>query len=174
MEFPRTLLFAAISIVATVSVAHAQAGLNDLEIAHAAYTADLIDIEYAKIALSKTKSADVKTFAELMIRDHTAVNEGAGKLLKKLNVEAKNNDFSKTLRAGADKKEAELKALNGEAFDRAYAANELAYHQTVNKIVGEIWLPAIQNAELKTFLGQALATFKVHEDHAGHMVTTLK
>ena len=174
MEFPRTLLFAAISIVATVSVAHAQAGLNDLEIAHAAYTADTIDIAYAKIALAKTKSAEVKAFAELMIRDHTAVNEGAGKLLKKLNVEAKNNDFSKTLRAGADKKEAELKALNGEAFDRAYAANELAYHQTVNKIVGEIWLPAIQNAELKTFLGQALATFKIHEDHAGHMVTALK
>jgi putative membrane protein len=174
MTYPKTILFAAISIVATVSVAHAQAGLNDLEVAHAAYTADLIDIEYAKIALAKTKSAEVKTFAELMIRDHTAVNEGAGKLLKKLNVEAKNNDFSKTLRAGADKKEAELKALNGEAFDRAYAANELAYHQTVNKIVGEIWLPAIQNAELKTFLGQALATFKVHEDHAGHMVTALK
>ncbi len=174
MTFPKTILFAAISIVATVSVAHAQAGLNDLEVAHAAYTADLIDIEYAKIALAKTKSAEVKTFAELMIRDHTAVNEGAGKLLKKLNVEAKNNDFSKTLRAGADKKEAELKALNGEAFDRAYAANELAYHQTVNKIVGEIWLPAIQNAELKTFLGQALATFKIHEDHAGHMVTALK
>ena len=174
MTLPKTILFAAISIVATVSVAHAQAGLNDLEIAHAAYTADLIDIEYAKIALSKTKSADVKTFAELMIRDHTAVNEGAGKLLKKLNVEAKGNDFSKSLRAGAAKKEAELKALNGEAFDRAYAANELAYHQTVNKIVGEIWLPAIQNAELKTFLGQALATFKIHEDHAGHMVTALK
>jgi putative membrane protein len=167
MTFPKTILFAAISIVATVSVAHAQAGLNDLEIAHAAYTADLIDIEYAKIA-------EVKTFAELMIRDHTAVNEGAGKLLKKLNVEAKDNDFSKSLRAGADKKEAELKALNGEAFDRAYAANELAYHQTVNKVVGEIWLPAVQNAELKTFLGQALTTFKVHEDHAGHMVTTLK
>ena len=174
MTYPKTILFAAISIVATVSVAHAQAGLNDLEVAHAAYTADLIDIEYAKIALAKTKSAEVKTFAELMIRDHAAVNEGAGKLLKKLNVEAKNNDFSKTLRAGADKKEAELKALNGEAFDRAYAANELAYHQTVNKIVGEIWLPAIQNAELKTFLGQALATFKIHEDHAGHMVTALK
>jgi putative membrane protein len=174
MTFPKTILFAAISIVATVSVAHAQAGLNDLEIAHAAYTADVIDIEYAKIALSKTKSADVKTFAELMIRDHTAVNEGAGKLLKKLNVEAKDNDFSKSLRAGADKKEAELKALNGEAFDRAYAANELAYHQTVNKVVGEVWLPTVQNAELKTFLGQALTTFKVHEDHAGHMVTALK
>jgi len=174
MKFPRTVLFAAISIVATASVARAQAGMNDLEIAHAAYTADLIDIEYAKIALSKTKSAEVKTFAELMIRDHAAVNEGAGKLLKKLNVEAKDNDFSKGLRAGADKKEAELKALNGEAFDRAYAANELAYHQTVNKVVGEIWLPAVQNAELKTFLDQALTTFKAHEAHAGHMVTTLK
>jgi len=148
--------------------------LNDLEVAHSAYIADVIDIEYARIALAKTENAEVKEFAELMIRDHTAVNEGAGKLLKKLNAEAKDNAFSKTLRAGADKKIAELKALRGGAFDRAYAANELAYHQTVNKIVGEIWLPNIQNAELKAFLGQALATFRVHEEHAAHMVKALK
>jgi putative membrane protein len=174
MKFPRTILFAAIAIIATTGLARAQAGLNDLEMAHSAYTADVIDIEYAKIALSKTKNKEVKEFAELMIRDHGAVNEGAGKLLKKLNVEAKDNDFSKALRAGADKKEAELNGLTGEAFDKAYAANELAYHQTVNKVVGETFIPAVKNPDLKAFLSQALVTFKVHEDHAGHMVTALK
>ena len=72
MTNPRTALFAAIALIAAGTTAGAQAKLDDLEIAHAAYTADEIDIDYAKIALAKSKNAEVRKFAELMIRDHTA------------------------------------------------------------------------------------------------------
>lgn len=147
--------------------------LNDLEIAHSAYTADVIDINYAKVALQKTTNPEIKTFANLMIQDHSAVNEGASALLKKLGVEAKDNDFSKALNKGADAKLAEYAKLSGKSFDLAYAENELAYHQTVNKTV-EGWIPTIQNAELKTFMENALVTFKVHEGHAANMVAQLK
>ena len=109
-----------------------------------------------------------------MIRDHTAVNEGAGALLTKLNVKPQDNAFSKALVEGAAKKKAELSALDGPAFDKAYAANELAYHQVVTKTVGESWIPTVKNAELKAFLTKALATFKAHEDHAAKMVAALK
>jgi putative membrane protein len=170
----KTALIAAAALFAVSGTAFAQAGLNDLEIAHAAYTADIIDIGYAKIALAKSHNADIRAFAELMIRDHTAVNEGAAALLAKLKVTAQDNAFSKALLAGAATKTTELSALDGAAFDRAYAANELGYHQTVNKIVGEIWIPAVKNAEVKSFLEQALVTFKVHEEHANHMVGMLK
>ncbi len=170
-----TIAFTSVVVMlALTGYARAQAGLSDVEVAHAAYTADIIDIEYANIALSKTKNADVKAFAELMIRDHTAVNEGAAALLKKLGVEAKDNAFSQALQKGATAKKAELNALSGAAFDKAYAQNELSYHQTVNKIVGETWIPTVKNPELKAFLGQALDTFKAHEMHAGHMVGALK
>ena len=167
----KTALLTAVALISTVGVA--QAGLNDLEIAHAAYTADVIDIEYANLALAKTKNPKVRRFAELMIRDHTAVNEGAAALLAKLNVQPQDNAFSQALIAGATAKKAELNALNGTAFDRAYAANELAYHQVVNKTVGETWIPAVQNGEVKAFLTQALVTFRIHQDHAAHMVTAL-
>jgi putative membrane protein len=164
---------ASIVLLTVAGTAYGQAGLNDLQIAHSAYTADVIDIDYANIALKKTKNTEVRRFAELMVRDHTAVNEGAGALLAKLNAKPQDNAFSQALIAGATTKKAELNALSGKAFDRAYAANELAYHQTVNKIVGETWIPAVQNPEVKEFLKQALLTFKVHEQHAGHMVSTL-
>ena len=170
----RTTLLTAIALVSAVGVAHAQAGLNDLEIAHAAYTADVIDIDYAKIALAKTKNPEVRRFAELMIRDHTAVNEGAAALLAKLKVQPKDNAFSQSLISGAAAKKTELNALDGVAFDRAYAANELAYHQVVNKTLSETWIPTVQNGEVKAFLAQALVTFRVHEEHAGHMVGALK
>ena len=44
------------------------ADLNDLEIAHVAYTADLIDIRYAHLALAKSKNAKVhEQHAEKMV-----------------------------------------------------------------------------------------------------------
>ena len=174
MNILKTYLIAAVSLIATTGVAKAQAGLNDLQIAHAAYTADVIDINYAKLAIQKTRNPGVRRFAELMIRDHSAVNDGAGALLAKLNVKPQDNAFSQALNAGAATKTAELKALKGKAFDRAYAANELTYHQTVNHIVGDVWIPTVQNGEVKEFLTQALVTFRVHEDHAGHMVSALR
>lgn len=173
MPLRSTILSIAVTF-ALSGLVHAQEGLNDLEIAHAAYTADLIDIAYAKIALAKTKNAQVKAFAELMIRDHTAVNEGAGALLKKLGVEPQDNAFSQALLKGAAAKNMELEALEGDAFDKAYAANELGYHQTVNKIVGDIWIPSVETPELKAFLGQAAVTFKAHEAHAEKMVEALR
>lgn len=147
--------------------------LNDLEIAHAAYTADAIDIAYANIALKKTHNPEVRKFAELMVQDHSAVNKAAGELLKKLGVEAKDNDFSKALNKGAADKTAEFATLNGNEFDLAYAKNELAYHQTVNATVAG-WIPTIQNPELKSFMQNALVTFKAHEAHAQAMVKTLQ
>ena len=59
---------------------------NDAQIAHIAYTAGAIDIKAAQLALQKSKNKDVRDFAENMVRDHTAVNDQALALVKKLNV----------------------------------------------------------------------------------------
>jgi putative membrane protein len=60
----------------TASSAHADAAkLTDPQIAHIAYTAGVLDIKAAKLALKKTKNPDVKTFAQDMVRDHTSVND---------------------------------------------------------------------------------------------------
>jgi len=149
------------------------AALNDLEIAHAAYVAGNIDIRYAHLALALSDNADVREFAELMLRDHQAVNEAALALLEKLKVQPQDNGFSQALLAGADAKIKEMAELSGSAFDKSYAANELAYHQTVNQVVGDAFIPNVENAELKDLLGQALATFQAHEEHARQMVAKL-
>ena len=165
----------ALSMLAgTPAVAQDAAKLNDLEIAHVAYTADNIDIRYAHLALALTNSAEVRTFAKTMIRDHTAVNTAALALLAKLNAQPQDNFLSRTLNANADKIIDDLSALRGIDFDRAYAANELAYHKTVNELVENTFIPNIDNAEVKALFEQGLEIFKVHEGHAGHMVQALK
>ena len=135
---------------------------NDAQIAHVAYTAGQIDIKAAELALQKSKNKEVRGFAEDMVRDHKAVNEKALALVKKLNVTPQDNDTSKSLVKAADEKEATLKKLDGAAFDKAYADNEVAYHKTVNGALENTLIPSASNPELKELLQTGLKIFQGH------------
>ena len=171
----RKSLIAALAALSSIATACAgDDGPTDMQIAHIAYTAGEIDMRYAEIALRKTQNHDVREFAELMLRDHKAVNDAALDLLNKLGATPEDNPTSQSLLEQADAKAAELEALSGPAFDRAYAENELAYHQFVNDTVENTFIPAADNAEFKELLGVALKTFKAHEKHAEMMVEAVQ
>lgn len=159
---------------AAPAMANDPAQLSDVEIAHVAYTADNIDIRYAHLALALSSNPEVRKFAETMISDHTAVNEAALALLEKLGASAQDNFLSQQLNANAEKIIDDLAARRGADFDRAYAANELAYHQAVNELVENVFIPNIENAEVKALFEEGLRIFKVHEKHAEMMVAALK
>lgn len=173
----KTLLLAlgATTVLATSAAFAAEEakGPSDAQGAHIAYTADNIDIKYAELALKKTKNPAVKEFAELMVKDHTAANNEALALVKKLGVTPEDNDTSKSLTKQSVETYAKLQKLSGKAFDKEYAANELAYHHQVNGAVETVLIPNAQNEEYKNLLVADLAIFKGHEQHAQNMVDTL-
>lgn len=144
----------------------AQGKPNDAQIAHIAYTAGVLDIEAGKQALAISKNKEVRAFAEQMVKDHTAVNDQALALVKKLNVTPEDNATSKSLTTQAAAKRAELAKLTGAAFDQAYMANEVAFHKTVNGALETTLIPSAQNAELKSLLQKGLALFQAHQHHA--------
>jgi len=147
---------------------------TDPQIAHIAYTAGQIDIEAAEQALKKSKNKEVVAFAKDMVRDHKAVNEKALSLVKKLKVTPEDNDTSKSLSQQAAQKRAELAKLNGDAFDKEYVTNEVAYHKTVNGALENTLIPAATNPELKDLLSTGLKIFQGHEQHAEQVAADLK
>lgn len=162
-------------IFAIVSANAAEpAKLTDPQIAHIAYTAGELDIKAAEIALKKTKNPEIKAFAESMVKDHKAVNDQALALCKKLGVTPEDNDTSKGLAAGAATERAKLEKLDGAAFDKEYAANEVAYHNTVNGALKNTLIPSSSNAELKDLLSTGLKIFTGHEEHAKKVAAGLK
>jgi putative membrane protein len=168
------VVLATVVAVSSMGRAKSAAALSDPEITHVAYTADLIDIRYAHLALGVSKNPAVRAFAETMIRDHTAVNDRALALLQKLKVQPQDNALSQQL---LDRSEAivnELRQLSGHAFDQRYARNELAYHHAVNELVEQTFIPNIENAEVKALFRDALVIFKAHELHAQQMVDALE
>lgn len=163
------------TLVFTAGIAMAQgAKPNDAQIAHIAYTAGNIDIAAAKQALRKSKNKQVRAFANDMVRDHTAVNQKALALVKKLKVTPEDNPTSQSLKKDADGKMAEYAKLSGAAFDKSYADNEVAYHKTVNGALESTLIPSAQNPELKSLLETGLKIFQGHQQHAEQLAGSLK
>lgn len=166
--------FVAAAAMAAAGVAMAADGPNDAQIAHIAYTAGNIDVAAGKQALKKSHNAAVREFASEMVRDHSAVNAKALALVKQLKVTPEDNATSKALTKGAADETKKLAALNGAAFDRAYIANEVAFHKTVTGALKTTLIPSTHNAQLKSLLESGLTLFNEHEHHAEQIEAKLK
>jgi putative membrane protein len=169
------LFLGAFGLIATSGVAlSADAPINDAQIAHIAYTAGVIDVAAGRQALTKSKNKAVRAFAEEMVRDHQAVNDQALALVKKLGVTPQDNPTSIALNKQAATEHDTLAKLSGTAFDRAYVANEVAFHRTVNGALKGTLIPGAHNAELKSLLQTGLTLFSEHQTHAEHLAASLK
>lgn len=172
----RTIVAISASLLLATSapaLAH-DTSLTDAQIAHIAYTAGQIDVDAAKLALERSHNAEVRAFAETMLRDHTAVNDQALALVKRLKVTPEVNATSTGLTSQAATEASRLASLEGAAFDRAYVSNEVAFHGTVNTALKSALIPNAHNKELKALLEAGLALFSEHQSHAEHLATQLR
>jgi putative membrane protein len=151
----------------------AAAAPNDAQIAHVAVTANSIDSAAGVMAKKNGSAKAVKDFAQTMITDHGAVNKQAVALATKLNVTPEDNDISRQLKSGADQSQANLQGLTGAAFDSAYIAHEVDYHQAVLDALDKTLVPGAQNAELKGLLEKVRPNIAAHLERAKSVQASL-
>lgn len=153
-------------LFSTPAFAQQNPKLSDPEVASVAVVANQIDISYAEIAKKKSKDAEVLKFAQTMINDHTAVIGQATALAKKLGVTPKDNAVSQSLLKDAEKTKKALRSKSGNAFNKAYVDNEVAYHKAVIAAVEGLLIPETDNQELKELLQNVVPALKAHLGHA--------
>ncbi|MEO7058001.1 MAG: DUF4142 domain-containing protein [Caldimonas sp.] len=166
-----------VSITTTIlllaaGVAHAQSP-NDAQIAAIVVTANQVDIDAGQLAEKKAARADVKAFAKQMVTDHSGVNKQAVALVTKLKVTPEDNATAQSLKSGGADNVKGLEKLSGAAFDSAYVAHEVAYHQQVIDAIDKVLIPSAQNAELKALLVAVRPAFVAHLDHAKALQASL-
>jgi putative membrane protein len=166
-----SILFASALFLSSAS-AQAQT-VTDAQIASIVVTANQVDVDAGKLAASTSKDAEVRKFAQVMVRDHTDVNRQAVELVTRLKVTPQENETSQSLAAGGEKTIAALKALKGAAFDKSYVDHEVAYHQAVLDAVDKTLIPNAKNDELKALLVKVRPAFVAHLEHAKHLAATL-
>ena len=179
-QIQRRTLTAAAAIAFVIALhpvkANAQGGSapTDPQIVGIVVAADQIDIDYAKLAMSKTKNKQVTDFAQQMITDHSAVSNSVFGLAAKLNVTPADSDTSNSLKAQAQQMTQKLQGLKGKAFEKAYIDNEVAYHQAVVNATKTVLVPSAQNAELKSALQGAVPLFEGHLQHAQRVQSAIE
>lgn len=140
-------------------------GLSDANIVFILDNANMLDSTAGSVAARKGTSADVREFAQMMMRDHHSLRQQGQDLAKKLGVtpEAPAADDSK---GQLDRTMALLNgAAKGKDFDKAYIDNEVTYHKAVLETATAAG-GAAQNAELKNLIQKAAPAIQAHLDRA--------
>jgi putative membrane protein len=171
MKTGLTVAFALLSLVS--GAAWAAEAPSDPQIAAIVVTANQVDIDAGKLAQAKTHNAQVRDFAQLMVKDHTAVNQSATDLVSRLKVTPEPNPTSESLKEGGDKNLAALRKESGAAFDKAYVDHEVAYHQAVLDAVDHTLIPSAKNPDLKALLVKVRPAFVAHLEHAKSLQASL-
>ena len=156
------ILVATLALPALCTAQSAAPDLSDPEVAHVSVTANDIDVDLGKLAESRSSSAEVKRFAAMMVRDHSAVNQRAAKLAEKLGVTPKDNAVSESLQSGAKDARAKVEPLRGAEFDQAYMEREIGYHQAVLDALDKVLIPTTENAELRQLLVEVRPAIAAH------------
>lgn len=177
LRISRVVAFAAAAALAATfqPIAQAQgAAPTDPQIVGIVVAANNIDIDYAKLALKKSKNKEVKDFAQQMVTDHSALQKAVNDLGAKLSVTPEDSDTSKSLKSQSDEELKKLEGLKGKAFDKAYIDNEVAYHKVVIDANDNVLIPNAKNADLKSALEGAKPLFQGHLEHAQKVQSALE
>jgi len=167
--------FALVTVLCVVPLAAAaKAELGDAQIVHIVVTANQVDVDAGKLALSKARNGEIKQFAQTMITDHGGAIKAATDLVGKLKVTPQENDTSKALVKDGQDARAKLAKLDGDAFDKAYVDNEVGYHAAVVKALDDTLIPNAQNGELQSLLTSVRGVAAAHLEHARQLQKSLK
>src|SRR5690242_12630007 len=143
-----TIVVSAFTLAAVPAFAQGAAP-TDPQIVGIVETANQIDIDAAKLALSKSKDKQVREFVQQMSNDHSSLQKNVKDLAAKLNVTPADSPTSNSLKQQAADETKKLKGLSGKAFDTEYINHEVDYHKAVIDAAGNVLIPNAKNAELK-------------------------
>jgi putative membrane protein len=120
----------------------------------------LYEVQAAEIALKKATSQKVKDFANMMIKDHTPINE-------ELKTLAQSKNITVPTAPGEDHKD-NLDKLNnytGTEFDQEYMDMMVKDHKDDADLFEDEGEDG-KDADIKNFANKHLGTIKMHLDHA--------
>lgn len=139
------------------------AGIDAEDFIEEASAMGLAEIETAQKALQESENAEVRAFAERMIKDHGAANEKLAGIASDKGVElsddAKLMDRARALL---------LEVREGESFDAAYANNQVSAHERTIELFERA--TRSEDAEVASFAKETLPKLKEHLEEARKLV----
>jgi putative membrane protein len=125
----------------------------------AAAQGGMTEVKLGELAATNGMRADVKEFGQMMVKDHTAINDDLKALAAQKGVTLPDSLDAKH-QAMVDK----LTALTGSEFDDAYINGMIKAHQKDAKAF-KAEAAATQDADIKSFLDKSIPIVEAHLEH---------
>lgn len=160
----KTILFLASTGVSTVALAAASHDSPPPPAVFVSKAAQdgMTEVELGKLALGKTKNAEVREFAQRMVTDHGKANQELASIAKNKGI-----DPPKTLDASHKNLVSKLQSEEGDAFDLEYSRHMNMDHDKAIEL-----FEAASNspdADLAGFAKKTLPTLKEHKEMASKL-----
>jgi putative membrane protein len=119
------------------------------------------EIELGQIALKNTQDASVRTYAERMVKDHSAADKKLKAIAAKENLQ-----LPQSLDQEHQSLKTKLQGLKGEDFDRAYVQAMASGHDKAVALFESASQQSQMPDELKQFAASTLPTLEQHKEMA--------
>jgi|GEM_PF-2365873 len=161
------LVLTALTLSATVSAASMMLTSTDKAFVPKATMGNQFEIDAAKLALTMSMDAKVKTYAQKMITDHTKLGADVKATVKRADPAM----MVPTMVSPAQQKMLDALKASGKAFDAMYKKDMLSSHKETYALFEKYSASSNANADLKTVIKGALPTVKGHLDMAQGLPT---
>ena len=124
------------------------------------------EVQSGNAAATKATSADVRSFAQTLVSDHTAAMNSVRDAFGRIGVTASESNTSRTLRQNAQQTITNLATYSGAEFDRRFMQAQVDMHRWAINAIDSALLPSTTRRETRTLLEEQRGHIAQHLDRA--------
>jgi putative membrane protein len=157
------MVWLGVGLLVSSANAETTVSMADTNFILAAAQGGMTEVTLGELASTNGMRDDVKEFGQMMVKDHTAINDDLKALAAQKGV-----TLPDSLDAKHQKMVDRLTALTGSEFDDAYIKGMIKAHQKDAKAF-KAESAATQDADIKSFLDKSLPVVEAHLQHVTAM-----
>lgn len=123
------------------------------------------EVQQGQAASTRATSADVRSFAQMMVTDHTTALDNARDVFNRNGITPGDNDITRTLRTNSQRTVTNLATHTGASYDREYMRTQVALHQWLLNALDTALIPSA-TGELRTLLQTQRGSVAAHLERA--------
>jgi putative membrane protein len=140
-------------------------GWTDANVVDALTAANQGEVDYSQIGADKATNPSVKKYAQLMVKDHSAMLDAVKSLTTKLNLTPAANDKVSDIQKENQKDITDLNAKTGKDFDKEFMEEQVDMHQETLDLLKDLD-SRTTNPDLKAAIAEATPKVQAHLDQA--------
>lgn len=130
----------------------ASAFFNDATVAATGSASNQDEIQTSRVALEKSRNAQVRQFAQMMVDQHTAVEAEMQRMLSAKGMAPVDNALSVQMKRNLAVTLDQLRSASGTDFDMKYMLHQIHAHDMTLKTLDTSLIPSTRDPEMRQFL----------------------